>query len=99
MLADVFASAERDPGSRTDAYFEPAAQNLLANLLLAAALAGRPLTQVYLWLTNPTDDEAVQILEENDYAIIAAALQSVINLPEKQRAGVRDGEGVRRVYD
>jgi len=88
MLADVFASAERDPGSRTDAYFEPAAQNLLANLLLAAALAGRPLTQVYLWLTNPTDDEAVQILEENDYAIIAAALQSVINLPEKQRAGV-----------
>ena len=49
----------RPVGARTDAYFEPAGQRLLANLLLAAALAERPLTQVYLWLSDPTDDEPV----------------------------------------
>ena len=88
ILADIFASASRDPGARTDAYFEPAGQQLLANLLLAAALAGRSITQVYLWLSNPTDDEPVGVLEAHDYPLLAAALQAVVNAPEKQRGGV-----------
>ena len=88
ILADVFASASRDPTARTDAYFEPAGQRLLSNLLLAAALAKRPLTQVYLWLSDPTEDEPVAVLEEHDYPLNATALQSVINAPEKQRGGV-----------
>ena len=88
ILADVFATAGRDPGARTDAYFEPAAQDLLANLLLAAALSRRPVTQVYLWLTAPTDDEPVSVLSEHGYPLLAAALQAVINAPEKQRGGV-----------
>ena len=88
ILADVFASASRDPSARTDAYFEPAAQHLLANLLLAAALVGRPLTQVYLWLSDPTDDEPVHVLEQHDFPLLAAALQAVVNAPEKQRGGV-----------
>lgn len=88
ILADVFAAASRDPTARTDAYFEPAAQDLLAHLLLAAALAERPLTQVYLWLSNPTSDEAVEVLREHDYPLLASALQAVVNAPEKQRGGV-----------
>jgi len=88
ILADVFASAGRDPAARTDAYFEPAGQRLLANLLLAAALAKRPLTQVYLWLSDPSEDEPVGVLEEHGYPLLAAALQSVVNAPEKQRGGV-----------
>lgn len=88
ILADVFASASRDPSARTDAYFEPAGQRLLANLLLAAALAKRPLTQVYLWLSDPSEDEPVGVLEDNGYPLLAAALQSVVNAPEKQRGGV-----------
>ena len=88
ILADVFASSNRDPSARTDAYFEPAGQRLLANLLLAAALADRPLTQVYLWLSDPTEEEPVAILEANGYPLLAAALQSVVNAPEKQRGGV-----------
>ena len=87
-LADVFALASRDPGARTDAFFDTAGQNLVAQLLLAAALAERPLTQVYLWLTDPNDDEAVRILSEHGYEILAAALQSQVNAPEKQRGGV-----------
>lgn len=88
ILADVFAAGSRDPSARTDAYFEPAGQRLLANLLLAAALARRPLTQVYLWLSDPTEEEPVGVLEEHGYPLLAAALQSVVNAPEKQRGGV-----------
>jgi type IV secretory pathway TraG/TraD family ATPase VirD4 len=87
-LADVFALASRDPGARTDAFFDTAGQNLVGQLLLAAALADRPLTQVYLWLTEPNDDEPVQILAESGYEILAAALQAQVNAPEKQRGGV-----------
>jgi len=88
MLADIFASASRDPTARTDAYFEPAGTELLANLLLAAALGKRPITQVYMWLADPTEDEPVAILQDHGYDILAAALQGVINYPDKQRAGV-----------
>jgi type IV secretory pathway TraG/TraD family ATPase VirD4 len=87
-LADVFAMASRDPGARTDAYFDTAAQNLVAQLLLAAALDTRPLTQVYLWLTDPNDNEPVEVLSEHGYDVLAAALLSQVNAPEKQRGGV-----------
>jgi type IV secretory pathway TraG/TraD family ATPase VirD4 len=88
ILADVFASGSRDPTARTDAYFEPAGQRLLANLLLAAAIAQRPLTQVYLWLSDPAEEEPIGLLADNGYPLLAAALQSVVNAPEKQRGGV-----------
>ncbi len=87
-LADVFALSGRDPNARTDAFFDPAGQELVSNLLLAAALAHRPLTQVYLWLTRPNDDEAVKILEEQHLEQLAASLQAVVNAPEKQRGGI-----------
>jgi type IV secretory pathway TraG/TraD family ATPase VirD4 len=88
MLAEVFTSAARDPGARTDAFFDPAAQELLAGLLLAAALDDRPVTQVYLWLTDPTDDEPALILRRHDYPLSAAAVGGVVNAPDKQRGGV-----------
>jgi type IV secretory pathway TraG/TraD family ATPase VirD4 len=87
-LADVFASCSRDAGAKTDAFFDTAGQNLVAYLLLAAALERRPLTQVYLWLTQPNNDEPAVGLREHGYAVIASALQAQINAPEKQRGGV-----------
>ncbi|WP_249011189.1 type IV secretory system conjugative DNA transfer family protein [Conexibacter sp. DBS9H8] len=87
-MADVFALASREVGARTDAFFDTAGQNLVAQLLLAAALDRRELTQVYLWLSAETDDEPVQILTEHGYQVIAGALQAQINAPEKQRGGV-----------
>ena len=38
-LADVFTAAYADPEARTDAFFDPKGQKVVATLLLAAALA------------------------------------------------------------
>ena len=88
ILADLFSAAAREPGARTDAYFDSAAQDLLAGLLLAAALDRRPITQVYLWLTDPTDDEPAVLLRSHGYPLSAAAVAGVVHAPEKQRGGV-----------
>ncbi len=88
ILAGVLTGAAREPGSRTDAYFEPRAQQLLADLLLAAALDGRQLTQVYLWLTSPTEYEPVAILHEHGYPLNAASVDEAHTMPDKQRGGV-----------
>ena len=87
-LAEHFASSARADGAVQDAFFEPAGQDLLASMLLAAALAHRPITQVFTWLSEPTNQEPVDILRAWDYDLIAADVQGVIMSPEKQRGGV-----------
>lgn len=87
-MAEHFASGSRDPGARTDAFFDPSAQDLLAGLLLAAALDGRPITDVYRWLTRPTDKEPVTILQAGGYELTADQVAGVVFAPEKQRGGV-----------
>lgn len=87
-MAEHFASGSRDPGARTDAFFDPAAQDLLAGLLLAAALDDRPITDVYRWLTRPTDKEPVGILRQCGYELTADQVAGVVFAPEKQRGGV-----------
>lgn len=87
-LAEHFASGSREPGAKTDAYFDPAGQDLLAGLLLAAALDQRPITDVYRWLTRPTEIEPVTILEAHGFALVADQVAGVVNAPEKQRGGV-----------
>ena len=87
-LADHFASGSRDPGAKTDAYFDPAGQDLLAGLLLAAALDSRPITDVYGWLTRPTEEEPIGILRRGGYDLTADQVRGVITAPEKQRGGI-----------
>ncbi|MFK0294859.1 type IV secretory system conjugative DNA transfer family protein [Streptomyces sp. NPDC090442] len=89
-LAGHFAADSRADGAQTDAYFEPSGQELLANLLLAAALDNRPITQVYKWLANDRDQEPARILGAHgpDYAMAAASVRGMLNAPEKQRGGV-----------
>lgn len=88
QLAEHFAAGSRDPGAKTDAYFDPAGRKLLAGLLLAAALDNRPVTEVYRWLTRPTEDEPVRILTRHGYELIADAVDGVIAAPDKQRGGI-----------
>lgn len=87
-LAEHFAAGSRDPGAKTDAYFDPAGQDLLAGLLLAAALDSRPITDVYTWLTRPADDTAVEILRRHGFTLTADQVAGVVDAPEKQRGGV-----------
>ncbi len=87
-LAEHFASGSRDPGAKTDAYFDPAGQDLLAGLLLAAALDHRPITDVYTWLTRPTDETAVDVLRDNGFSLTADQVAGVVSAPDKQRGGI-----------
>ena len=88
QLADVFAAAYRDPQARTDAFFDPKGQKVVAALLLAAALAGATIEQAYLWVCDPRDDEPVSVLRDHDYQLLGASLAAEINAPDKQRGGV-----------
>lgn len=87
-LADVFAAADRDPNARSDAFFAPKGQKLVAALLLAAACSGRTIDQCYRWVTDPRDDEPAELLRDHGHALLADALTAETRAPEKQRAGV-----------
>ncbi len=87
-LARVFTVAQREPGAKTDAYFDPAGQTLLANFLHAAAIANEPITRVYEWLTRPNNPEPAEILAEAGFGLQAGAVQGIVDLHEKQRGGV-----------
>ncbi|MEU8133632.1 type IV secretory system conjugative DNA transfer family protein [Streptodolium elevatio] len=86
--ASRIASINRAEHVRSDAYFEPAAEELLANLLLAASLDGRVITAVYTWLTRPADDAPVRILRAHGHTLSADSVLAIVSSPERQRAGV-----------
>ena len=88
-LAEHFVASQRTVGAQTDAFFDAAGTDLLAGLLLAAAVAKRPITQVYSWLADQRNDEPERILRNTPGLQMSAdGLAGVINAPDKQRAGV-----------
>jgi type IV secretory pathway TraG/TraD family ATPase VirD4 len=87
-LAGLFVAAVRNANTRTDAYFDSEGQALLSGMLLAAACADRPITQVYAWLTDENDPEPSKILREHGYDIVSDAVWAVTQLTPKQRDGV-----------
>ncbi|BCW73469.1 type IV secretory system conjugative DNA transfer family protein [Arthrobacter sp. NicSoilB8] len=87
-LAQHFANGSREPGTKPDAYFDPAGQNLLKAFLLAASLGSAPVTQVYTWLTRPHDEAPAELLRTAGYDLLSDMIRGHIREPEKQRAGV-----------
>ena len=87
-LAGQFATSARTPGAKTDSYFDSEAENLISLMLLAAAKSGAPITQVYSWLTTPSDRDPASVLEAQGFQLHAESLMAMITLPEKQRDGV-----------
>jgi type IV secretory pathway TraG/TraD family ATPase VirD4 len=87
-MAQHFANGSREPGTKPDAYFDPAGQNLLKAFLLAASLDSAPVTQVYTWLTRPHDEAPAAILRAAGYDLLSDMVMGHIREPEKQRAGV-----------
>jgi hypothetical protein len=87
-LSKIFTTSQREPGAKVDSYFDPAGQNLVANCILAAAVSGRTLFDVYGWLTNSTDVTPVTLLERAGYDLQAKAVRSIIALDIEQRGGI-----------
>ncbi|TCJ88112.1 type IV secretory system conjugative DNA transfer family protein [Nocardia alba] len=85
-LAGHFA----DGGESTskDSFFEPEGEDLLAGLFLACAIAKRPITQAFAWVTKFDNTEPVEILDAAGYELLAGALSDQYQAPEKQRSGV-----------
>lgn len=87
-LAGHFIAGSRSADARADAYFDGDAQNLLASLILAAALDHRPITDVYRWLIRPNDQSPVEILRDSPYDLVADQLAGIMAYPDEQRGGV-----------
>lgn len=87
-LASLFIGASREPGARTDAFFDGQGRNLISVFLLAAATGSKPITEVYVWLSRPNDDEPLRILQTAGYEMQAVTLNGIMTSPEKQRGGV-----------
>src|SRR5205085_1407699 len=64
-LAEHFAAAERPPGAVADAFFDPMGQELVANMLLAAAASGGSIIDAYRWSVSPRDEEPATLLAEH----------------------------------
>lgn len=87
-LAAHFQTATREPDAKTDAHFDAKGEQLVADLLLAAACDGRAITAVHRWITRPTDDEAARILERHGYAPQADRLAAVVRTGERERGAI-----------
>jgi type IV secretory pathway TraG/TraD family ATPase VirD4 len=87
-LAQYFASGSRATDAKTDAFFDAAGQNLLAGLLLAAAVHGRPIRDVFTWLTDPLEEAPVRALRDGGYPLAAEAVLGVIQSTDKLRGSI-----------
>ncbi|XAS78315.1 TraM recognition domain-containing protein (plasmid) [Dermatophilaceae bacterium Sec6.4] len=91
-LAGIFQAASTKPDAKEDAYFGPGGESLLSDLLLAAAVAGEPITRVYEWLTFPDGEpdlpSPVQLLKDHGMHACATSLTGHIRKTAKQRDGL-----------
>ncbi|WP_336853914.1 type IV secretory system conjugative DNA transfer family protein [Sinomonas albida] len=93
-LADIFKVAGRGPNTKgEDPYFDNEGRDMLAALLLAAALGGKPIATVYDWITggNIGMKEPQAILttaEAGRYAAYGLALEAQLALDPGQRDGI-----------
>jgi len=88
QLADALAGATRKPEARGDAFFDPSGAALVANLLRAAALGRRPITDVLLWVADPDDPAPVTLLRAHGQPLAAEDVDAEAHAPHDQRAGV-----------
>ena len=84
-LAEHFGAAEREPGVHRDAFFDPAGEELVANLLLAAAVSGRSILDAYRWSVSPRDDSRPSSCTTPVSPLPSDAVYGVINMPDKTR--------------
>lgn len=87
-LADHFSFASRKAGDKGDAYFDPAGRDLVADVMLGAALNNEPVTTVYKWLVNRRAKTPVNALKAAGYDLQADRLVAAQTMSDKQQDGV-----------
>lgn len=89
-LASIFDASARleSGGDNTNAYFYQQATDLLAGLFVAAALDDRPITDVYAWVSDPTDTTAVKRLGSSEWDLLAADVASKYNAEPRTKSNV-----------
>lgn len=87
-VAGLITFTQREPHARSDAYFEPAAERLIALLLFSADAAGLPITAIRRWLLRPDDTTPADIMQGAGHALGADAYRTLSGLPSSQRAGI-----------
>ncbi len=85
-MASLFSAAV-GAGDKGDAYFEPEGEALLAQYLLAAAVAGETLNTVYAWLNDPNNSAPVTALTAAGETEVALAVRGTSRLPPTSAAG------------
>ncbi|MEV8237568.1 type IV secretory system conjugative DNA transfer family protein (plasmid) [Rhodococcoides fascians] len=88
-LAHQFAiSADGDAAKKTD-FFDAMGEDLLTGLIITAAVAERPLPEIYRWAGKPENREALTILEDDGrFPDIAAGLRAHYNETPKTRSNI-----------
>ncbi|MFH8751929.1 type IV secretory system conjugative DNA transfer family protein [Streptomyces rimosus] len=86
-LAGHFVSASVDASQQGD-FWSKAGSNILSQLLLAAALDERPITDIMAWLAFPADRTPLDILRDHDFAAVAAQLKGTVEGPPETRDGI-----------
>lgn len=88
-LAGHFADADSgSDAAKGDVFFDPEAEDLLAGLFLAAALGGRPIVQVWDWVTNPNDSEPIELLRNSSKHYTASGLAMQYNADPRTKSGI-----------
>jgi type IV secretory pathway TraG/TraD family ATPase VirD4 len=87
-LAAQLVASTTPADARADAYFDTEKTNLLALLLLAAAVGGHPTAAIWRWLCDPADEEPGAVLTGAGHDVHARALDALASLPDRQREGV-----------
>ncbi len=85
-LASHFVAALADKRSKD--IWGQSATTLLGDLLLAAALDGKPIDHVYTWLSDDTDATAAVVLADHGFDTAAASVRSITSLHPETRGSV-----------
>jgi hypothetical protein len=88
-LAKMFAEAGRPLETKTDAFFDPAGQQLLGNLMLAARLGGFQITKCFEWLSKSLEEkEPVSILWNAGFRMQADFVRSKYRIYDKTKGSI-----------
>lgn len=85
-LAGHFVSATINEGDQD--FWSKSAQNTLASMFLAAALADRPVTDVLAWLANPSDRTPIDLLKDIGEDARADQLEGTVTGATETRDGI-----------